>query len=379
MILVSRTQAWQPSKLGLLADCPLRYVLETERSNVPRLPTGPATLLGTIAHGIVAEHSRLGSPATSELRASILSQFEGLALREHRSLLSWLVTHRPLSSVLGPALLNEQCRQIKQRLRLARSGEVEGDNPRSSGRGTTRGVFGVERPLSDEELGISGRLDAVWSSGDGGVCVHEYKTGRICDGEAELRPAYRAQILAYGVLAKRTFGVHKVRLMVSGADGLWERLLSSTMEEEVMDLLRRANAVLPLGVSRQADTLAVTGGHCARCQVRPGCPSYTSRLASGERDGNPEAVAKGDFHGEVRVLQEAQGLSTLHLLDPNRTVKVTGVPIELVDDISGKRPLTVFGLRSAEVGVRGRSISNFFVTHPSDAVGSAFQFLTVCR
>lgn len=377
MILVSRTQAWQPSKLGLLADCPLRYVLETERSDVPRLPAGPATLLGTIAHGIVAEHSRAGCPATPELRASILSQFEGLARREHRSLLGWLVTHRPLAKVLGPALLNEQCRRIKQQLRLARSGEGEWERPRSSGGGTTRGVFGVERALSNAELGMSGRLDAVWSSGDGEVCVHEYKTGRIRGGKAELRPEYRAQILAYGVLAKRTFGVCQVRLTVSGADGLWERLLSSSMEEEVMELLRRANAALPLGTSRQAETLAVTGGHCARCQVRPGCPRYTSLLASGERDESSEAVAVGDFHGEVRVRQEAEGLATLHLLAPNRTVQVMGVPIELVDDVSGKRPLSVFGLRSAEVGARGRSVTNFFVTHPSDAAGSAFQFLAV--
>jgi hypothetical protein len=379
VILVSRTQAWQPSKLGLLADCPLRYVLETERSDVPRLPAGPATLLGTIAHRIVAEHSRAGSPATPELRASILSQFEGLARREHRSLLGWLVTYRPLPRVLGPALLNEQCRRIKQRLRLARSGEGEWESPRSSGRGTMRGVFGVERPLSDEELGISGRLDAVWSSGDGEVCVHEYKTGRIRGGEAELRPAYRAQILAYGVLAKRAFRLRQVRLMVSGADGLWERLLSSSMEDEVMELLRRANEALPLGVSRQAETLAVMGGHCARCQVRAGCPSYMSLLASDERDESTEALAKGDFYGEVRGGQEAQGLSTLHLLAPNRTAQVTGVPIQLVDDLSGKRPLSVFGLRSAEVKPRGRSISNFFVTHPSDVSGSAFQFLTVCQ
>lgn len=379
MILASRTQAWQPSKLGLLADCPLRYVLETERSDMPRLPAGPATLLGTIAHGIVAEHRRVGSPATPELRASILSQFGRLAQREHRTVLRWLVTHRPLTRVLGPALLNEQCRRIKQQLRLARSGEGEWESPRSSGRGTTRAGFGVERALSDEELGISGRPDAVWSAGAGEVCVHEFKTGRIREGEAELRPEYMAQILAYGVLAKRTFGVRHIRLMVSGADGLWERLLSSSMEDEFMELLRRANATLPLGLSRQAEMLAMTGGHCARCQARPGCPSYLSLLASGERHENAEAVVMGDFHGEVRVRQEAEGLSTLNVLAPNRTVQVTGVPIELVDDVSGKRLLSVFGLRSAEAGARGRSISNFFVTQPSDAAGSAFQFLTVRR
>lgn len=379
MILVSRTQLWQPSKLGLVADCPLRYLLETERLEVPRLPVGPATLLGIIAHSIAAECSRLGPPATPELRASILSQFEWLAQREHRSLLGWLVMHRSQCRVLGPALLNEQCRRIKQRWRLATSYEVEGASPRFSGRGIMRRGFGVERLLSDEEIGMSGRLDAVCSYSDGEVCVHEYKTGRISIGEAELRPVYRAQILAYGVLAKRTFGVRQVRLVVSGADGLWERVLSSAMEEEVMELLRRANEALPLGVSRQAEALAVMGGHCARCQVRPGCPSYMSLLASGERGESTEALAKGDFLGEVRVCQEAQGLSTLHLLAPDRTAQVTGVPIQLVDDLSGKRALSVFGLRSAEVKPRGRSISNFFVTHPSDVSGSAFQFLTVCR
>lgn len=377
MIQVSRTQAWQPSKLGLLADCPLRYVLETERSGMPRLPAGPATLLGMIAHGIVAEHWRVGPPAAPELRASILSQFERLARGEHRSLLRWLVTHRPLTRVLGPALLNEQCRRIKQQLRLARLGEGGVESPHQSAYGTMRGGFGVERALSDEELGMSGRLDAVWRAGAGEVCVHEFKTGRVLGGDMELRPEYMAQMLAYGVLAKRAFGARQIRLMVSGADGLWERLLSPSMEEEFMASLRRADATLPLGQSRKAEALAVTGRHCARCLARPGCPSYLSLLASGERHESSEAVAMGDFHGEVRVRQEAEGLSTLNVLVPNRTVQVTGVPIELVEDVSGKRPLSVFGLRSAEAGGRGRPISNFFVTQPSDAARSAFHFLTV--
>lgn len=351
---VCRTRELIASKLAIALQCPLRYLLETERQSEPPLPESVPSLLGTIVHQTSA---RLDT-APELLDAAVLREGVSEALL---GAVSASATARHIGAALGqPASITNlvPMDHLLEKLRIARqiafeayaARNQEGVQPRrTSAMGDARErTLGPEVPLCSPSLDLKGRADLIEREGNARR-ITEFKTGRVLIN-GEPTPAVLHQICAYGLMQAQRTPTCPITLRIVEPGGEWVRKFERELKQKSLDALEAVAREVPRGREQSCTDAARPGSACGACRFRPQCSSYRDWAQDQwRREGASLPI---DTWGEiVEVVPVDQHASHVRLVDASgRRVRIANVPQLALGTNGAGAWLEGFELTCAEIG-----------------------------
>lgn len=373
--LLARTRPVSPSKLGLLRDCPLLFLLSTEHWAAPQLPHGPRALLGSTMHKIIEVHAGQQGLAGLEVLRLVREDFGRRVRALQEGLLQWVYARDGINGVLPPAMVVAAAQLAFKNIRKAPA-SVGFPGTGSLTGASAHGQLCRERKWTSVELDMEGRPDLVYRRGDA-VHVVDFKLGLGRDATGQPNRGYILQIAAYGLIVKQAYGAGKVVLELRSPLDEWVQVLDDPLEAAVHDAASLAKVVLPRGKAFPISSLARLGTHCQACSYRPGCPAYLRCLESGD-ESMTGAMSPFDVLGTVASAMRS-GESwrvTVEALPDGRRVVVDGIveslaPIGLAQGVQFQG----YALGTNEVKGRGNYIANFHAWSPASPRNSAFTAL----
>lgn len=368
---IARTRPANPSRLGTFLACPLRYLLETERSGMDRVGDHPAAFFGTAVHQ-AAELLRRQDHAEPSDCVEVLEKCLARLLSNSRrtgQLISWMLARYGKNGLLSRAQFLSQAgfaKSLAERFPAAR-----GSAPVRMG--TQAGLIpvGRERRLASAVLDVAGRADAIYWAGSRHLRIVDFKTGSIRDSDGNPNRSYLMQVAAYGVIAKQLDPKVSISLELLGISDSWAGSLDAALIRAVAQLLDDFRNALPLGVAVSPASIARSGEHCSQCSYRPSCQLYSEHV---EERMAVDHMSRGfDLVGDLLDLKWEGDFAAMRLrLANGRTVRISRIPGLLLQDITGAR-LAVYGLRALEVCKAGSTPQNFSVIDIQRPRNSAFQ------
>ncbi|MCI0627473.1 MAG: PD-(D/E)XK nuclease family protein [Acidobacteria bacterium] len=279
-----------PSRFVNLRACALRE-LWLGAAQPPLLPRSPASILGTLAHAVLAYASNASSGAEP---IAISSRWDEMAVKTDSILAgSWL--ERSLHPLSRSASLYEVVR-----LRVFQQAAMIHRNTKTGGSSLPRPQFGFEVKVCSRDGLISGRVDWVYPSREGPV-IADFKSGHVLEDPSattlRVKPGHQVQLRMYAALYASTYGQWPARLQVVPLAGKrvpveFHRPACEALVTEAARALTSLNTevkrFLASGDFEAAQRLA-NPHHtiCRVCLYRPGCPAYLRSLARQPTDHWP--------------------------------------------------------------------------------------------
>jgi RecB family exonuclease len=375
--------------------CRLRYLFETEESQVFKISNNVNVLLGRVVHeAIDAAYKRRSLNDHVAVRQYVVSRLLELAGAENtvRSILASLKLVLSESTLVAPTRIadivriavyannsNDEIRDVQVAPTVARQDRkhhrsAENHSP------SRASIFRSESELFSVRLNLAGRADKVERLSGGNIRIADYKLGNALDESGRLREEYRLQIGAYALIVSELYPGVRIQLRVIAADGVWEGALTSETRTEVEALVRTLAIELPLGARKTSEELATTGEKCFGCQYRPSCPAYKSWAPT------QWSAVRGrlplDTWGIVQsVERRTDRLVDVRIIDgAARHVRVVAIPSEMLEKfpIVGHH-LELYELKSFETVGQGKFPRNFYIANVSQPFLSAFSTVTRIR
>jgi hypothetical protein len=383
---VCRTKELIASKLAIAVECPLRYLLETEKLVAPPLAESIPSLLGTIVHETKDRLMRDPSLLIAEtLRRYVGDELLRAALETAsiRQIIDALGTPIAITTLVVFEDLLEKLRVAR---RIASEAQVEHgqtskqpDDTRSSYRSGEK-TFGSEVPIQSSALDLKGRADIIERHGNG-VRITEFKTGRVlANGEPTV--ATLLQVCAYALLQAERSPAVPITVRIVEPNGEWEHKFSRELANQSAAALRAIAEQIPRDHPRPPTEAARPGVACRTCRFRPDCSSYRTW---GEKQWLDPAVRLPlDTWGEVtEIARVDERLSDVRLLDANGIlVRISNVPQFALARAASGAWLEAYDLTSTEVGRGHAHPCNFHVVdrrRPYQSAYSAWLRVTVSR
>jgi CRISPR/Cas system-associated exonuclease Cas4 (RecB family) len=359
-----RSRPASPSKLGSFLECPLQFLLGTDRALSARLPPHPLALLGSAAHKVIEQATFGSRPSGIEVVNLVKQQFESLINSAPDCLLKWIYERDGIAGVLPASQITSAARLVYQSL------PTEGRSAEYIDHRVWR-----EESFSCTELDMAGWPDFVQQKGDS-IHVVDYKLGLGRDNEDKPNPKYILQIAAYGLLAKKSTGVKNVTLELRAPADLWLGNLTDELEEKVQQVSNQLKKTVPRNKPLDPLQLSTPGEHCKKCSVRSSCSAYLQRLEKWT-DKTDETLSPKDVAGMVLSVNLNREALNLVCASEARDTKITitGVVSALyAQSLSVGDDIKLFSLETTEILGRAEYVSNFHVWNSRNAKSSAFTF-----
>ena len=371
-----RTKPASPSALGLLEQCPLAYLLQTE--GIPRKTIGqhPAGLLGQAVHVVTSAMITTGIPIPQDVIHTVKNEFLKQASDPARSnlLARWMLQHYGIEGFVARRQLVERSAYvIGLASRLSRI--PVGRRPSQGFEG--RVPIGSEKWLESEKSDIAGKVDLILRTSQGSLRIVDFKTGAIYEEDGRIKRSYALQMAAYARMVADLAPAADLELELIGKAETW----SSPFNQELRSLADSAIASLrlklPLGREVIDEQTAVLGEHCARCSSRPSCKAYGTELSRRTlKDQNPRIGGSLDISGQVVDIRVEFGLVTMLFEDASGSrARIVGIPDAILKEsrLGVGREFRAYSLGSSETIRDGSFPRNFFVVDPTMPRKSAFQ------
>ena len=370
---LARTKPVFPSKLGVHALCPLRYLYETERPALASLPRGPAAVKGIAVHALVAA-SKATAPVTGmalkqdlcERLCALLACGAGGPIARHALSLNGLHGVYSRREVLAAS-------QFVMSI-LARYGErgfLPAHQVPGRAGGGWKSPFGNEAWMEDADLDLAGRADLVYRAGDGRIHVVDFKSSRSRT-DPILREQHVLQLVAYALLVERKVAASSMVLELATPEGVLEIDVDDRLRGVALGAIDSVKRQFPRDVVQVPATLAITGGHCSTCAYRAACRAYLQCLSGS--GGTLPARTWHDVAGTVAEVEDLGDVVSMVILRPaGAPCRVDGILKQALPRNMAGREVAAFNVGCREIAMHSHTPANFFVYRPDDPPASAYQ------
>lgn len=268
-----------PSHAAGLLSCGYRFAWDRDPTVEPS-PTHPKALLGTIGHRVceLAGKGKLGR---------VDAGWDERFVDAWRAVTVYTESRHPAQGPalrwpgynLQKALWKTKAREVSTRTPV---GKLPLDDPSQ----------GPEIRLRSLDGRLSGVADVVSRRGDE-VEIRDFKSGRVLAGTGELEPAYRSQLLLYGVMYEDMFGIWPKHLVIDplvrpAIEVPADRLEAHKVVGDVYEAMNLFNAAIEGQTLRSL--AAPAPGTCTFCSHTLRCEPFWRRVDP-SWDGRPRAVA----------------------------------------------------------------------------------------
>jgi CRISPR/Cas system-associated exonuclease Cas4 (RecB family) len=379
---VARTKPLLASKLAIALECPLRYLLETEKLDIFPLPISIGGLLGSAVHKVcsLAVKEAGEAPTPASVRSLVAEEFTKMIVSNPNAMLILEALKVPLApeNLLPQAEFVARARLAYKSLQLRQSKTDFLNLPSKSltGEAQVPRRFGPEVQLKSHRFDLIGRADWIEKLPNGAVRIVEYKTGSVRSfGEDKPKEELWIQVGAYALMAIELNSATEAVLRIVSPDNTWDRLFSAPLQEETAALLGNIEVKIPRYKTLRSEEIAAPGLGCSWCRYRHVCIPYREYA---ERQWRAEDARRLplDVWGVVTELKPQTGsLIEVRVLDEtSRQVRIRNVPIEAVsgEPQVGSR-IRAFGLMANESGRGLKYPQNFYVADVDRPSFSAFS------
>ena len=369
---LKRTQPLRPSKIGQFLKCPLRYVFETERPNVPKLNSNPYVYLGISFHNSIEKYWGNHLISAKEIRNWIKDEFQRQVQKDLANVTKWLLEKYSTDSLITQSLINDTTRLAYQQIRNGPS-----ILPTSAERNETIDLksSNIEQRIINEDLDIAGRADLIEIAKDS-VTVVDFKLGLSISEDGQPDPVYVMQLATYALALLDQNPDKNFHLELRSPKRTISIEFSRQLKLEVSKLVERMKEVLPKNQLLTVEDLSTPGEYCKKCNYRPSCPSYIERLKiEGKKINN--FISDFDVYGEVQSVKSEDDLYSIEVYESisNNKIQILRLPKSLVkEEIKKGEKIYFFDLSTPEVIGKGIFIANFQVVNDQDIANSAFSF-----
>lgn len=372
---VSRTNYVSPSKAAYFYECKYRFIAETERLDISKIPANPAAFLGSAVHSTIEYYLENEKTSFSDIVQYLQKRL--IRLIDHNALsnkvLSYVCATYGVERVISYTRIGNASRYID---RMLSEFGMTGGRPHVATKKTLdENYIGSEKPLSSDKLQIAGKPDLTYVDQDGSLIVADFKTGKIrTDGE--INRTYLFQVACYGAILKELTSRADIKLRLIGSDEDWMTSLTPDFINEVFFFSQRVKREMPLNVIFDSSDITTLCGSCPKCSIRPNCPKYTELLGNFHEKPS-DYINPHDVCGRVTHVGIEDNLYTIRMIDPaGQQRQITSIPKGVIDSkVEQDSVLYFYNLKTRETTARSKLVANFHVIDKQNPENTAFQVL----
>lgn len=370
---VSRTNYVSPSKAAFFYECKFRFIAETERIEIAKIPANPAALVGSAVHSTIEYLLVKERISFSEIVQNLQKRVFKLIERNLSSnkTLSYVYDKYGIERVCSYTQIGNSARYIDRM--LSEFGRSEGMSHVSNLKQLDESYIGSEKALSSDKLQIAGKPDLTYVDNYGHLVVADFKTGKI-RSESGIKETYLFQVACYGAMLKELTNRSEIKLRLIGSDEDWITSLTPDLLNQVYFFSQCVKKDIPLNVEFDSADIASPCSSCANCSIRPNCQKYTQLLdCIGEETS--DFISQHDVSGHVTFMAMENDLYTIRIKDPAGQLRqITSIPASMIDPKWTKdSTLYFYNLKSRETTARSRLIANFHLIDKENPENSALQ------
>lgn len=374
-----RTRPFSPSKISLINDCPLRYLLETENYVSVSSPSNPYALVGTAIHKLVEINLSRPSISGVELKKQFIDSIDKLATRGGASLVRWVHANYGLSGILSNERVVSSVQQVKRL--LAKYGDDKSEIKVDSNfiaHSISPDAMGSEKWFEHKKLELGGKIDLSYVDDEGIIHVVDFKSGKVLDEEGQPKDGYLLQIGAYGLMVEESADSSNILLELIGSHTTWVGKLDETLRARVLNFVSEAQKTLPLNREIDASTLSKSGEHCSSCRSRFSCDEYRLALRNRSLGGGDSICSPNDLFGTVSRVTKHENLIDV-LVNTNNGIicSIIGLPDCLYQEIKTGDLISGYFLGVLDSESRCTFPANFFVFRDDAPRLSSFESLLI--
>jgi len=373
-----RTKPFSPSKISVINDCPLRYLLETESYPSVNLPSNIYALTGTAIHKIIEANLSNPSISGSDLKKQFIELISKLLARNSGApLISWVFEKYGLSGILSSERTISSVQQIKSL--LAKYGE-EKNNTKADIEFITKliepDVLGSEKWLEYKNLELAGKIDFSYIDNEDIIHVIDFKSGKVIDNEGQPKDGYLLQIGVYGLMVEHSTSNSNILLELIGSHTSWSGRLDDSLKMRVRNLVAYAKKILPLNQEIDASSLSKIGEHCSSCSSRFACSEYGQTLKNRFLGQDDCICSPNDLIGSVSKVTKRDDLVDILVKTNNEIIcSIIGLPFHLFQEIKIDDLISAYFLGILDIENRCKFPVNFFIFRDDAPRMSSFESL----
>lgn len=372
---ISRTKPFSPSKLSLLNQCKLSYLLQTEKT-CHKVSAGPNSFFGTAIHKTIEQLLPKGDSSSAEIR-TLLSQnlLNSISkLSETSPILHWAITKNGINKIYDHVRMISAIQQIKRTINKYSHHTISEAKFSREKNEARKNQLGSERAFEVERYDLAGYIDYSFIDLDDVIHVIDFKSGKIFDDDGSLKVEYHSQIGLYGLLVKEHYPDKEIILEVIGAGDYWSDNLDLAFRNKLINAIEITIRDMPLGVEFSLESLGQLGSHCSSCRARSACPKYFEVLRCGVQKTENQILSNEDLYGEVQDISKSNELIEIRLKSSlNIVISITGIPEILFKNISIGSNLACYNLRFYDHEALCSFPANFYIYRSDIPKISAFE------
>lgn len=377
-VKVARTKPFSPSKISLIKDCPLRYLLETENYSSVSPSSNIYAVTGTSIHKIVDINISNPSISGVELKKQFIEFIDKLIKRNSRkSLISWTYENYGLNGLISNERIVSSVQQIKRLLdSYGEEKSPSNNNFKFMTREISSDILGSEKSLEFKNLELAGKIDFSYMDVDGIIHVVDFKSGNVLDDEVRPKDGYLLQIAVYGLMLEQFVTNSKLLLELIGSNTSWSGPLDDELRGRVINLIKDAKTILPLNQELEASTLSKSGEYCSSCGPRFACAEYHQALNNRSFGEKSSICSSNDLIGLVSKVTKRENLIDILLKSNNQTIcSIIGLPHSLYQEIKVGDLISAYFLGILDIEGKCKFPVNFFVFREDTPRLSSFEFI----
>lgn len=371
---ISRTKPFSPSKLSLLNQCKLSYLLQTERID-HKIPAGAHSYIGTAIHKTIEQLLPSGNSAGPEIKSTLEKNLSDSLLKsgQNSPILNWAIAKNGINKIYDHVRLISAIQQVKTTIGKYSTNNISHNKFNVDRSEFKKNQLGSERIFEVGRYDLAGSIDYSFLDLNNVIHVIDFKSGKILD-DGVLKDEYLSQIGLYGLMVKEYFPDNEIILEVIGASDYWGGILDRNLENKLIKTIESTIKDIPLGVDFTLESLAQLGEHCSTCRARSACPKYFDVLVTSNQSAESKIVSKGDLYGEVEEVIKSNELLELKLKSSNNiALSIYGLPDMLFQNISIGSNLACYNLKFYDHEALCSFPANFYVYRPDIPKISAFE------
>ena len=372
---ISRTKPFSPSKLSLLNQCKLSYLLQTEKIS-KKVPAGAHSFFGTAIHKTIEQLLPRGDSSGLEIRTLLVQNLSDSLLKSSQNspILNWVIDKHGINKIYDHVRLIAAVQQIKKTITKYSDHKIS--EKKSSGIKIhgKKNQLGSEANFEVQKYNLAGNIDYSFLDLDNVIHIIDFKSGKIFDDDGSLNGDYHTQIGLYGLMVNEHYPDHEIILEVIGASDYWSSNLDQAFKIKLIKKIESTIRDMPLAEEFTLDSLAQLGIHCSSCRARSACPKYFEVLRDGIQSSEHTILSKEDLYGEVEGISLTNQLLEVRLRSINNiTLSISGLPEDLFNYITIGLNLACYNLRFYDHVDLCSFPANFYVYRPDIPKISAFE------
>lgn len=371
---ISRTKPFSPSKLSLLNQCKLSYLLQTERID-HKIPAGAHSYIGTAIHRTIEQLLPSGNSTGSDIKSTLEKNLSDSLLKsgQNSPILNWVIAKNGINKIYDHVRLISAIQQVKITIGKYSTNNISHNKFNVDRSEVKKNQLGSERIFEVGRYDLAGSIDFSFLDLNNIIHVIDFKSGKILD-DGVLKDEYLTQIGLYGLMVKEYFPENEIILEIIGASDYWGDILDRNLENKLIKTIESTIKDIPLGVDFTLESLAQLGEHCSTCRARSACPKYFDVLVTGNQSAESKIVSKGDLYGVVEEVIKSNELLELKLKSSNNiALSINGLPDMLFHNISIGSNLACYNLKFYDHEALCSFPANFYVYRPDIPKISAFE------